>query len=76
MRGEKIRYKTVQTEARTIKVRFAQVEERDAARLLLENEYRDFVFTHTNDDRSWFIELGFNEIAMEEEKRSAIQQNI
>jgi preprotein translocase subunit SecD len=76
MRGEKIRYKTVQTEARTIKVRFAQVEERDAARLLLENEYRDFVFIDSNDDRSWFIELGFNETALEEEKRSAIQQNI
>ena len=76
MRGEKIRYKTVQTEARTIKVRFAQSAERDSARLVLENEYRDFVFIDSNDGRNWFIELSFNEIALEEEKRSAIQQNI
>ena len=76
MRGEKIRYKTVQTEARAIKVRFAQAAERDAALLVLENEYRDFIFTNTNDGSNWFIELSFNEIALEEEKRSAIQQNI
>jgi len=76
MRNEKIRYKTVQTENRSINIRFAQVAERDAARLLLENEYRDFVFTDTNDGSNWFIELSFNEIALEEEKRSAIQQNI
>lgn len=76
MRGEKIRYKTVQTSGRTIKVRFAQVEGRDAARLTLENEYRDFIFIDSNDDRSWFIEMSFNELALEEEKRSALQQNI
>ena len=76
MRGEKIRYKTVNTESRTIKVRFAKLEERDAARLTLENEYRDFVFKDTNDDRSWFVELSYNQTALEEEKRSAIQQNI
>ena len=76
MRGEKIRYKTVQAAGRTIKVRFAQVEGRDAARLMLENEYRDFVFIDSNDDRSWFIEMSYNELALEEEKRSALQQNI
>jgi len=76
MRGEKIRYRTVQTEARAIKIRFAQAAERDAARLVLENEYRDFVFADTDDGSSWFIELSFNELALEEEKRSAIQQNV
>ncbi|MCP4233853.1 MAG: protein translocase subunit SecD [Aestuariibacter sp.] len=76
MRGKKIRYRTVQTTARSIKVRFAKVEERDAARITLENEYRDYVFVNSNDDRSWFIELSFNPTALEEEKRSAIQQNI
>ena len=76
MRGEKIGYKTVQTTNRTIKVRFAQVEERDAARLTLEEEYRDFVFTDSSDERSWFIDISFNEVALEEEKRSALQQNI
>ena len=76
MRGEKIRYKTVQSSGRTIKVRFAQAEDRDAARVMLENEYRDFIFVDSSDDRSWFIEISFSETALEEEKRSAIQQNI
>ncbi len=76
MRGEKIRYKTVQISGRTIKVRFAQLEGRDAARLTLENEYRDFVFIDSSDDRSWFVEMSYNEPALEEEKRSALQQNI
>ncbi len=76
MRGEKIRYRTVQTEARSIKIRFAKIEERDAARATLENEYRDYVFVDSDDGRSWFIELSFNPTALEEEKRSAIQQNI
>ncbi len=76
MRGEKIRYKTVNTDDRSIKIRFAQADERDSARLKLEDEFRDFVFTDSNDGSNWFIELGFNEIALEEEKRSAVQQNI
>jgi len=76
MRGEKIRYKTVNTENRTISVRFTKAEERDAARLTLEDEYRDFVFKDSNDGKSWFVELSYNQTALEEEKRSAIQQNI
>ncbi len=76
MRGEKIRYKTVSTDDRGIKVRFAQVTERNSARLKLEEEYRDFIFTDSNDGRSWFINLGYGQTALEEEKRSAIEQNI
>ena len=76
MRGEKIRYKTVDSENRQIRIRFAQIEERNSARLLLEDEYRDFVFIDEEDGKSWFIIMSFNELALEEEKRSAIQQNI
>ena len=76
MRNEKIRYKTVSTDKRGIKVRFAQVEERDSARLSLEEEFRDFVLIDSNDGLSWFIELSYNELALEQEKRTAIEQNI
>ncbi len=76
MRGEKIRYKTVNTENRTISVRFTKAEDRDAARLTLEDEYRDFIFKDSNDGKSWFVDLSYNQTALEEEKRSAIQQNI
>ncbi len=76
MRGEKIRYKSVQASKEKISVRFNSVSERDAGRLKLEDEYRDFLFNDSNDDRSWFVELSLNPNAILEEKKSAIEQNI
>jgi len=76
MREEKIRYKGVQASPKKISVRFSKAEDRDAARLLLEEEYRDFVFVDSNDDRSWFIDIAFNPTALDEERRAAIEQNI
>ena len=76
MREEKIRYKGVQSSPQKISVRFSKPEDRDAARLLLEDEYRDFVFVDSSDDRSWFIDIGFNPTALDEERRAAIEQNI
>ena len=76
MREEKIRYKAVQASADKIIIRFANIEARDAARLLLEDEYRDFEFADRSDDRSWYIDLGFNQSALAEERRAAIEQNI
>jgi len=76
MREEKIRYKAVQASSRKIAIRFTSAETRDAARLLLEEEYRDFEFVDSNDDRSWFIDISYNASALEEERRSAIEQNI
>jgi preprotein translocase subunit SecD len=76
MREEKIRYKAVQASSQKIGIRFTSAETRDAARLLLEDEYRDYEFVESNDDRSWFINISFNASALEEERRSAIEQNI
>ena len=76
MREEKIRYKAVQATAKKISVRFVSLEDRDAAKLLLEEEYRDFVLGDSNDDRSWFVDISFNPTALDEERRSAIEQNI
>ena len=76
MREEKVRYKAVQSEKLKVRIRFTNVEARDAARLLLEDEYRDYVFADSNDDRSWFINVSYNPTALEEERRSAIEQNI
>ena len=76
MREEKLRYKAVQTSVRDISVRFDSAENRDSARLLLEEEYRDFEFADSNDDRSWFINISYNATALEEERRAAIEQNI
>ena len=76
MREEKIRYRGVQADSDAIRVRFTDQAERDAARLTLEEEFRDYVFTESNDDRSWFLAIGFNETALDEERRAAIEQNI
>ena len=76
MRESKIRYKAVQADSDKIAIRFSSVAARDAARTTLEEEFRDFDFSDSNDDRSWFINIRYNAIAQREERRSAIDQNI
>ena len=76
LREEKVRYKAVQTSAEEVSIRFDSAESRDQARLLLEEEYRDYEFFDSNDDRSWFIKVRYNQTALQEERRSAIEQNI
>ena len=76
LREDKIRYKGVQADPEKISVRFGSAENRDAARILLEEEYRDFLFEDDSDDRSWFLDIRFNETSLEEERRAAIDQNI
>jgi len=76
MREEKIRYKAVQSSKQSISVRFASQEDRDAARLQLEDEFRDFEFSDSSDDRSWFIDITYNQTALQEERRAAVEQNI
>ncbi len=76
MRGEKIRYKAVQASAQNVSLRFGSAVERDAARLKLEEEYRELLFEDSNDDRSWFVKLSLSQTALLTEKKSAIEQNI
>ncbi|TNF91040.1 MAG: protein translocase subunit SecD [Gammaproteobacteria bacterium] len=76
MREEKLRYKAVQSNKTSISVRFTTQESRDAARLILEDEFRDYEFTDSSDDRSWFIGISYNPTALEEERRAALEQNI
>ena len=76
LREQKVRYQGVQASSENISVRFKTAEARDAARLLLEEEYRDFEFADTSDDRSFFVEASYNEDSLTEERRSALEQNI
>lgn len=76
MREEKVRYKAVQSNKTSINIRFTSPEARDDARLLLEEEFRDYEFVDSSDDRNWFIGISFNSNALEEERRAAIEQNI
>jgi len=76
MREEKVRYKAVQSNKTSINIRFTSAEARDDARLLLEEEFRDYEFSDSSDDRNWFIGINYNPNALEEERRAAIEQNI
>ncbi|MEE8364642.1 MAG: protein translocase subunit SecD [Gammaproteobacteria bacterium] len=76
MRGEKIRYKAVQVDGQTIKVRFGNEQARAAAKLELENEYRDYLFAESNDNRSWYVDITFLPEVLDNEKKTAIEQNI
>ncbi len=76
MREEKIRYRGVQADTEKISIRFGDAAARDAARLVLEEEFRDFEFADLGDDRSYYIEVRFNRDALDEERRAAIEQNI
>lgn len=76
MRSKKIRYKSVQSNAQRINMRFASLAVRDEAKLQIENEFRDFVFATRDEADTWFIDLSLNPIALQTEKRQAIEQNI
>ncbi|MFT5658382.1 MAG: preprotein translocase subunit SecD [Gammaproteobacteria bacterium] len=76
MRGEKIRYTSVQASTSNIDLIFTDAETRDAAKLLIENEFRDFLFSERNDAGRWSINMTLNPTALQLEKKLAIEQNI
>jgi preprotein translocase subunit SecD len=76
MRGEKIRYSSVQSNTTGIDLRFSNLAVRDAAKLKIENKFRDFVFVMRDEADSSFIRMSLNPTALENEKKLAIEQNI
>lgn len=76
MRSKKIRYKSVQSSPQGISLRFASLSVRDNAKLQIENEFRDFIFTTRDEADSGYIEMSLNPLALQVEKRQAIEQNI
>jgi preprotein translocase subunit SecD len=76
MRGEKIRYSSVQSNTTGIDLRFNNLAVRDAAKLKIENKFRDFVFVMRDEADSSLIRMSLNPTALENEKKLAIEQNI
>jgi preprotein translocase subunit SecD len=76
MRSKKIRYKSVQSDMTMINLRFASLAVRDAAKLEIENEFRDFIFVTRDEASNGFIEMSLNPTALQAEKKLAIEQNI
>lgn len=76
LREEKIRYQSIQAKKLSLSLRFASQEIRDQARLKLEEDYREYVFKNTDDDRAWFINMSYTPTALAAEKKAALVQNI
>ncbi len=76
LRGEKIRYQSVLAKKRSLSIRFSSVELRDAAKLKLEEDYREFIFEISDDGRAWFIDMSYTPTALAAEKKTALTQNI
>ena len=76
MREEKIRYRGAQVSGESIRVRFTEQDTRDQARVVLEEEFRDYLFADSQDDRSWYVDISYSPQILEEERRAAIEQNI
>lgn len=76
LRDQKVRYRSLQAGKDSLSVRFSSVEERDQGLLKLEEEFRDFVFTNSDDGSNYFIGMSLNETALITERSSALTQNI
>ncbi len=76
LRGEDIRYRGAQQVDGGIAVRFSEVELRDRAVAALAYEFPDLELDPYEEDESFFILAALSEEALEEERRSALQQNL
>ena len=76
LRENKVRYRAVQVSKDKLAVRFSSLEARDQGLLKLEEEFRDFVFTSTEDDRSFYVNMIYSASALSAEKTAALTQNI
>ncbi len=76
LREQKVRYRSVKVSKELLSVRFSTVEERDQGLLRLEEEFRDFIITTSEDDRSFYVNMVYSETALTAEKTAALTQNI
>lgn len=76
LREEKIRYQTVQVNDKSLAVRFSTMQVRDQGIAFLEEEYRDYLFETSEDDRAFYINILFTDATLAAEKKAALTQNI
>ncbi len=76
LREEKVRYKTVQITNNGLAVRFGSLQDQQKGLEKLEEEFRDFEFSTTEGESSFFVNLNYSETALKTEKSAALDQNI
>ncbi len=76
LRSEKIRYRSVKVSKDMLSVTFSSLDDREKALLKLEEKFRDFIFTATDNGGKFRIDLSYSEEALKTEKTVALTQNI
>lgn len=76
LRDQKIRYRTVQSSAENLVIRFTDDAERAKAIQVLEDEFRDFEFVSSEEADSALITMTYSQQALLAEKKAALTQNI
>lgn len=76
LRGERIRYRSVDVEDGVLSIRFLQADDQAAASDLLEDEFNEFVYNTREEGGEYFIDVSFTETARSEVEAYALQQNL
>ncbi len=76
LRGRDIRYRGARQTGDGVQVRFDDAERRDAALSAIRAEYIDLELAPVDDGTDFYINAKLTEIARENERRSALDQNI
>lgn len=77
LRGERIRYQTVEYQAETLRVQFRSVEARDQGLVVIEREFANELQTRALDENEQaLVEMRLSPSVISETKKFALQQNI
>ena len=76
LRDEKIRYKTIQTEADQVVIGFRSIEHRDNALDKIDSEYNDIIIEAVDIGTTPSLTVQLTEATIRETKTTALQQNI
>ncbi|MGB0467189.1 MAG: protein translocase subunit SecD [Pontibacterium sp.] len=77
LRTEKLRYRTVETQADgSLAVKFTKAETREAALTFLRKEYQDFLISADDREKGYFVVVNLTESKIREIEDYALKQNL
>lgn len=76
LREEKLRYRLVEAQDKSISVKFAKPELLDQSESVLRDEYNEFLFASEENEDGYFLKLTLQEAKLREIEDYAIKQNL